>query len=177
MNRIRLFKGVIFILVLLNLGTLTFVWFQLRRPAEGPLRGDPARFLVQALNLTLEQQEQFGRMRAIHHVRLITLQQHDRRLHDRFFGLLFKPGADSLATLAYSDSISALRKQMELLTFEHFMKVRQILTEEQKVKFHMVFREVLDHVMSTTRPPGPGMAGAPPGPLQYPPQGPPPADR
>ncbi|MEI6681905.1 MAG: periplasmic heavy metal sensor [Bacteroidota bacterium] len=177
MNRIRLFKGVILILVLLNLGTLTFVWFQPRRPAEGPLRGDPARFLVQALDLTREQQEQFGRMRAIHHLRLITLQQHDRRLHDRFFGLIFNPGTDSLASFAYADSISAIRKQMELLTYEHFMKLRQILTEEQKVKFHKIFREVLDHVMSTARPPAPGMEDAPPGSPPAPPQGPPPTDR
>jgi len=177
MNSIRLLKGIILILVLLNLGTLSFVWVNRHRSAEEPLRGDAARFLVHALDLTPEQQAQFGRMRAIHHQRLIHLQQLDRRLHDQFFGLLFNPVADSLTSLACADSISILRKQMELVTFEHFMKLRQILSEEQKVKFHKVFRQALDHVMSTARPPAPGMADTPPGPPHGPPQDPPPADR
>ena len=162
MNTIRFYKAAIIILILLNLGTLTFLWISRPRPGQAAHRGRSEEFLIRELALTPKQQDEFGKLRDMHSEKLRMLQEQDRKLHDRFFDALFLPATDTLALDIISDSISDIRKQMELLTFEHFSQLRQVLTERQKVRFHQVFRQALERVMPMPLPPAPPPPPPPP---------------
>ena len=164
MNHIRFYKIIIIILVLLNLGTLTLLWFGRSRTEHAQDPGESAKFLIHELTLTPGQQDEFGKLRDEHRQRLAILQERDRRLHDRFFEAIFLPAPDTLAAIILSDSIAAVRRQMELLTFDHFMQLRLLLNEEQKNKFHGVFRQALEHAMPLPDPPLPPPPPPPPPP-------------
>jgi len=169
MNNSRFYKVVIVILVVLNIGTLTFLWFGHRRSGQDPERGQASKFLIRELQLTPGQQDEFGDLRDLHQKRLLELQERDRVLHDRFFEAIFLPVPDTLAATKIADSIADIRRQMEMLTFEHFNELRQLLTQKQIQKFHQIFRQALERVMPLPEPPS-----APPPP---PPPAPPPGGR
>ncbi|MFZ4523475.1 MAG: Spy/CpxP family protein refolding chaperone [Bacteroidales bacterium] len=147
MNKLRFYQIVIVILMLLNLGTLTFLW--LGRPGHErlPVQGRSGEFLIRELNLTSAQQDDFGKLRDEHQERLMQIREKDRILHDRFFNALFQSPADTQIVNRLADSIAGTRKQMEMLTYNHFSQLRQLLTEPQKVKFHKVFRQALERAM------------------------------
>ena len=164
MDRVRFYKGVIIILILLNLGAVTFLWLGRPKPEEMPGRGDAAELLRHELALTPQQQDEFRKNRDIHHEKLMVLQEQDRKLHELFFDLIFLPNRDTVAVQRLADSISMLRKQMEMITFEHFMHLRKILTPVQDEKFRLVFRQAIERVMPPQGPPGPPSPPPPPAP-------------
>jgi periplasmic protein CpxP/Spy len=168
MKSTRFYKIIIAILVVMNLVTLAFLWFGGSLLIPGPVRGKASEFLISELKLTHDQVEEFGKLRSIHHEKMQTLQDRDRMMHDRFFGALFLTPPDTITAGILADSIAELRKQMDMLTFEHFRQLRLTLTELQKVKFQKVFNQALDRALPPLPPmpppPPPPNAGAPPPP-------------
>ena len=167
MKNKRFYLGVIIILVLVNLGTLAFLMFGGSLIIPGPIRGKAPDFLIRELNLTRVQMDEFGKLRHTHDERIRILQERDRKIHDRFFGALFLSPADTIAANRLADSIAFLRKEMDMLTFEHFRQLGQVLTGLQKIKFQQVFRQALDRAMPPPVPPLP--PAPPPGPPPPPP--------
>ena len=155
MNKLRFYQIVIFILLLLNLGTLTFLWMGRPGRERLPIQGRSGEFLIRELNLTSVQQDEFGKLRDEHQERLMQIREKDRILHDRFFDALFQSPADTQIVNSLADSIARTRRQMEILTFNHFSQLRQLLTEPQKAKFHQVFRQALERAMPPPDPAGP----------------------
>ena len=162
MNHNCFYKVIILVLVVLNLGTLAFLWFGPPRRVPDSPRGKAADFLIRELNLTTTQQEEFGTLRDGHREQLLNLQAQDRDLHDRFFEVIFLPTPDTLAAKILADSIADIRRQMELLTFNHFMQLQELLKKDQKVKFHQIFRQALERVMPLPEPPLPPPPPPPP---------------
>jgi periplasmic protein CpxP/Spy len=165
MNNVRMLKSVIIVLVLINIGTLTFMWF------NNPVRRQSARpqfapgFLVKELELSGSQQKDYLSLRNNHRMMLKQLQERDKALHNRFFDQLFSdvPGSKNVGDLA--DSIAENRREMEILTYDHFNQVRQMLTPEQQEKFGKIFDEVLRMVLPPPPPPPSDMAPPPPPPI------------
>jgi len=159
MNHIRTYKIIIIILILLNAGTLSFLWIGRLRPFETESRGQSARFLIRELKLTPEQRDEFGRLREVHRGQLLELQEQDRILHDRFFEFVFIDQPDTAAMKALTDSVANLRKKMEILTYQHFRNLRRLLNKEQEDKFRAIFNQALEKTM-----PLPEVPGVPPPP-------------
>ncbi len=168
MKNAGLYKIIIIILVVLNLCTLAFMWFN--RPGRERTEqnaGAAATFLIKELGLSDAQQVQYQELRHQHREMLDKLDAHDRELHKRFFDLLLLEKADSVSMEALADSIAANRKQMEIVTYDHFFRINKILNPEQQKKFTLIFQDVMQMVLP---PPPP-----PPGQLPPPPPPPPPA--
>ena len=161
MNNIRFLKIVIIVLILINLGTLGFIWFRTAKSDTSIRRSVAAGFLVKELDLSDAQRKEYFRMRRNHRKILGELQETDKSLHSRFFDQLFSETPDLKMVHDLADSIAANRKKMELLTYEHFMHVRQILTPGQQKKFEKIFDEVISIVLP---PPPPPPAPLPPPP-------------
>jgi periplasmic protein CpxP/Spy len=165
MNNARFLKAVIVVLIVLNIGTLAFIWFT--RPGSGSSnrRPFPQGFLVKELELSKSQQRDYFRLRRNHRQSLEQLQDRDKVLHTRFFNQLFSetPVSKSVANLA--DSIAENRRSMEILTYDHFNQVREMLTPVQQRKFQKIFDEVLRMVLPPPpSPPSPGALPPPPPP-------------
>lgn len=177
MDNSRFLKVVIIVLLIVNIGTLTFMWMQRGHmpPAPPPppagRQGDVAEFLNRELKLSDAQEQQYSVLRKEHHEGIERYNEAYKGLRDRFFELLRQPNPDSLLVNQLADSIAHNSKNIELITFYHFKKVRAICTtDEQRKRFDEVIGEAL-HSMAPRppRPPG-GPHGHPDGP-------PPPQDR
>lgn len=139
-------------LLLLNLGTLAFLWIGREHPhgPPHPPEGGAAQFLMHELDLTADQQKQFEQLKSEHHLRIIQIQDSLHMLHETFFDELSAtqaPHADSIA-----NAIGEKQSEIERLTFVHFRKVRAICTPEQQKKFDSVIREAL-RMMAPPPPP------------------------
>jgi protein CpxP len=148
----RFLKIVIIVLLLINSGTLAFMWT--RKPPM-PLHHPPGgayEFLTHELNLDENQRKQYAALRDEHHEAVEKLMDSGRALHDKYFELLRNPSGDSLLVQQTAETIAANQKQIELLTFYHFQKVKTLCTPEQQKRFDEVISETLR--MMAPAPPG-----------------------
>ncbi len=162
----RLYQVVIILLVAMNLATMAFMWFN-RPGRERP--GDKAQaaaFLTRELNLNPAQQDQYQKLRQEHRAKLNVLNERDRVLHKRFFDLLSLETADSISVEALASALAANRKEMELVTYEHFDMIKKLLNPDQQMKFDSIFQDVIQMVLP---PPPPPPAALPPPPPPPPP--------
>ncbi len=143
----------IFSLVLLNLGTLTFMW--LNRPPmhgrPGGQRENAGEFLIEKVGFNPDQREQYRSMREDH-------RQFTRSIEDSigfYKNSLFKslPKGDLSEAERISENIARLHKKIEISTFDHFVEVRNLCTSEQVPKFDAVIEEVLKMMAPSPGPP------------------------
>jgi Spy/CpxP family protein refolding chaperone len=142
--KVKWLMGFIVVLILINIATVTAVWMHPGRPDGPGGPGAPRRdMLRQELNLSSEQEKQFGKLKSEHHDAVDPIRANDRKLHDAFFDLLkggdeHKAEVDSILTL-----MAAGRKTEDSLVFAHLTKVRKICTPEQQQKFDEVIAEAM----------------------------------
>ena len=149
MNDTRFLKIVIVILLLINIGSISFMWLH-HPPPPPPRDRDALHFMIHELKLSDAQQSQFEALKNEHQQSMENFKRTERDLHDKYFSLLHS-NADSVTVNQMADSISNNQKQIELLTFYHFKKVRNILTSEQQKKFD----ELIGEALSKMAPPRP----------------------
>jgi len=156
----KVYKLIIAVLVVLNLCTLAFMWFN--RPGReglGRHEGEVASFLVKELGLSAEQQKEYQQLRQEHREILNKLIEQDKVLHQHFFEMLLMEVPDTAKVQLLAKVIAMNRNQMELVTYDHFSRISKILTPDQQKKFKLIFKDVLKMVL-----PPPPMPPAPPPP-------------
>ncbi len=143
----------IFILVLLNLGTLTFMW--LNRP---PMPGRPGgqgenagEFLIEKVGFNPDQREEYSKMREDHRHSAHSIEDSIRFYKNSLFKNLAK--GDQSEAERISENIGRLHQKMEITTFKHFVTVRNLCTSEQAPKFDAVIEEVLKMMAPPSGPP------------------------
>lgn len=167
MKKLTIYKLIIAVLVVLNLCTLAFMWFN--RPGherQERRQGEAAAFLIKELRLSDEQQQKYQQLRQEHRNIMNKLSEQDKVLHQHFFELLLMEVPDTAKVRLLAGLIAINRKQIEIVTYDHFSRINKILTPEQQQKFKLIFKNVLQMVL----PPPP----MPPANLPSPPPPPPP---
>ena len=153
MENSKFLKGVIVILLFINISTLAFMWInkppmQHQPPPPPPNgRNDVFEFLSHKLEFDDQQRNEYEQLRNEHHNAVEAIKEKGRVTHDRFFDLLHVKYADSTLVAQLADSIASNQKQMELTTFYHFRKVRAICNPEQMRKFDGVINEALNMML------------------------------
>ncbi|MBP6732541.1 MAG: periplasmic heavy metal sensor [Chitinophagales bacterium] len=150
-NKVKLLYVVIVTLLLINTGTLAFI-FIYGAPARQSGPREVSRWITEQLQLNEEQQEQYGQLQDEHRKNMDAIHEQDRNLHDRYFKLLQDPAADSALVSQLADSIALNRKQTELTTFYDFQKIRGICSPEQQKKFDQIIGEALRMMAPRPRP-------------------------
>ena len=138
-------------LLVINLGTLGFLWFHKAPifhhefPPFGEMRGpgEMKGFLEDQLNLNDKQREEFNSLREEHHKEIMVIQDSIRTLKDRMFEQLSANPPDSLKTNSIAGAIGENQKRIELLAFGHFQKVRSICDDNQKQKFDKITKDIV----------------------------------
>lgn len=165
MSKEGFYRVVIIALLLLNLGTLGYLWTAQSRapqPPEGHRgpggRHNPMdRLIISRLKLDDSQIPKFEELKHDHHSRMMVLQDEAAQLHDRYFSLLKAEHEDTAARNELMQQLSENNRKRESLNFEHFRDLKGILRPDQQSLFDS-FVEELGQEFSThpgRRPPPP----------------------
>lgn len=152
MENTRFLKIAVLLLLLLNIGTLTFMW--IRRPPPPGGGPGPFNYLVRATGMDDLQREAYARLRDAHHSSMERLHDKATKLRQEMFGLLSANNQNDPAVGQLADSIAAVRKEEELVTFRHFQEVRKLCRPDQQQKFDEAIAGAIES-MGAPMQPGP----------------------
>lgn len=150
----RFYKVLIVMLLLLNMGTLGYLWKSGNTGSADMPMSPPQhdRMLAQKLHMTETQLDQFQMLKDEHHGQMIKLHEQARQLHVALFALLKERNVDTVAKNNILHALQQNSDQKERVTFEHFVKLRGILTPDQQPLFDDFVEEFSRRIMQ----PGPG---------------------
>lgn len=160
----KLLTWLVILLLVANAASIAMFWLS-RSKNPPPPKGTPKEFLVKELKLDSKQQEQFDVLRKEHRKTADQLREKIKGAKESFFDLLKQPGVTDSSKQSAAKNVSAYTGELDLLTLDHFQKVRALCTAEQQKKFDEIIQQ-LTRMMGAPRPP--------PGPGGPPPDGPPP---
>ncbi|XZF13163.1 Spy/CpxP family protein refolding chaperone [Chitinophagaceae bacterium MMS25-I14] len=154
------YKAVIVCLLLINTGTLAWLWVQQGRQQGHEGRGNRAdQLIIGRLHLNEAQQQQFEVLKHEHHGQMLDIQKESAEIHNVLFGLLKDSADNSSKKDSLITALAANDQRKETVTFEHFRKLRAILDVNQKADFDDLVEELGRQLMS-----GPPHDGPPPHP-------------
>lgn len=157
LSKNKLLTWLVVLLLVANVATITMVWLDKNRQNVRP-KGAPAEFLIKSLNLDSKQQAQLDVLRKAHRSAVQPLRNLVKESKDAFFDLLKESNiSDSVKQLA-AKKISVLTEEIDLVTFNHFLKVRAICRPDQQLKFDAIIDEVINMMVQQQG----GQIGPPP---------------
>ena len=157
MKKIDFYKVIIILLVLLNMGTLIFMWLNKpelhpeENPASTPFKQVPGNDdkaamqssndnLASDLQLNKEQTVKFIELKKKHHETEVRLHDSLRETKKMFFDQISERNA---AAESYAQKIGSLEKARLMNTFNYFTDIRKLCNEQQKDKFDRIYRDAL----------------------------------
>jgi Spy/CpxP family protein refolding chaperone len=159
MPEVRFFKIIIIVLLIINIGTLGFLWLGrgpkehdrhhpppgMGRPPEG---GGAGAFLRESLQLTDKQESAYRSMREQHHETVMHIRDEMKQSKRALYALLKAPDRNAVQNeeRVQLDSLAAQQRRIEAITYEHFREVRTLCTPEQQTKFDDVIGEALEQM-------------------------------
>ena len=148
MEKLKLYKIAVVLLLLLNIGTLAFLW--LNRPPAPEARG-PFSFLVKATEMDEKQAVGYRSLRDDHRSKMEDFRKQNGQIRAKLFELLGKNGPNDPEIAPFLDSIATLRRQEEQLTYTHFRQVRELCRPDQQAKFDAVIVEAVQNMRPPRR--------------------------
>ena len=135
---------VIIFLLILNMGTLAFLFFNLgtykpigpKHPKEGP-----AKFIIEELGFDDQQQKAFNELKKEHQGQMKMMEDSMRMQRDLLGDIIIN--GDVSKNDAVSTIIAGYQKKIEIYTFQHFVKVHGLCNDEQKKKFKNIIGDIL----------------------------------
>ena len=156
-NKSRIFTIVILLLLIANIATLTFFWWQKDKnklPPNPNKNGGPFAFLVKELALDSNQQAAYKELRDQHQQSMNSFRKESRDAKDSLFNLLKTSTTNDALVQETLKNIGEKEIAIQQHVFEHFKKVRALCNEEQKKKFDLVIKEAM-RMIANQRPQGP----------------------
>jgi len=160
----KLIAWLIVILVILNLGTLATLWIgHFRRPASGPPPGggppDRARnFLIKELGFDEEQRKELANLQSRQLDQMNAFQARIDEIKGQMMDELLKTDPDNVRVEELAGEVGGKEAQKAKLAFNHLQEIKILCRPEQKERFDILVRDLLEIM----KPPGPpGRPGGP----------------
>ncbi len=137
-------KLLIWLVILLLTGnTASIVIFWLGKNKQSIVtKGTPKEFLIKELQLNSRQQEELELLMVRHREETPELRKKIRQAKKDFFDLLKQQNITDSNLQAAAKNVSLSIEQLDLFTFEHFKKIRELCTPEQQDKFDRIIQQV-----------------------------------
>jgi Spy/CpxP family protein refolding chaperone len=139
---------VIAILILANITTLVFYWVGHFRNQKN---NSPKNFLAKSLHFSESQKNAYFELAKNHNENANKIREQIKIDKENLFQLLktdqIVDSVKNNAALKVSLSIQSL----DILTFDHFKKVRALCTEEQKPEFNQLIQKMVNSVNNTQK--------------------------
>lgn len=149
MKKVSFIQVVIIGLLLINGATLAFLWLKHTPHPPHPHHG-PGSMIIKELELDEQQQEKFEALRDEHRNGMDVYHDSIYNYKKELFKLV-ETGNVAKAEI-YARRIAGIQTKIEMHTFHHFMKVKQICNEKQQKKFNRVMQQALE-MMGPPKPP------------------------
>ena len=147
-TRKRFYKGLILILVLLNISTLAYIIIT-RNPRPSSSDGQQD-LLITELGFEGDQLSQFLDMRKTHHDKVESIMDRIDSNKNAIFEIIHNEGSREEA-LPYAQKLGQLQVELDMETYDYFLAVHELCNSEQKDK--------LDDLIEHIRHPVPGKRG------------------
>ena len=128
----------ILLLVILNISTISMLWLsQNKGPGAPPPRGKARHdqrtleFLQRELDLTDEQIHKYDSLRYVHAEQTRILINDLQRLKKEMIDGIFYDEPDTITAMEIADLICDKQIEVERITFEHFLDLKQLCGTEQ----------------------------------------------
>lgn len=154
--------GLVIILIVANIASIAIFWTKDFKPATMQQRATPAEFLIKELQLTEVQKQQFETLKKEHQEAAGTLRKEVKDAKEELFDMLKTGSVPDTVKQAAVRKISMHTEELDLVTFNHFEKVRAICNPTQQKRFDEIIKEVTK-MIGQQGPPKPG-GGRPPQP-------------
>ena len=139
---------IIGILIVLNILSVGSLWFWKVKDRHRPpnmsqqhMKKDGKMFMMKELNLTKTQSDDIDKLRDEHFKKVKLIFEDIHKLKDELFAQL--PLKDSNKVIENTNKIGAKQSELELETFRHFQKVRDLLDDTQKSKFDIIIKDII----------------------------------
>ncbi|WP_448699164.1 Spy/CpxP family protein refolding chaperone [Mucilaginibacter sp. AW1-3] len=180
----RMWGFIVGLLVVANIATLAGFWYiklHSNKIADLPRgQSNTQKFIIAELGLDASQQRAYEELVQQHRENVGRVQDDLREAKDAFFNSIAHPETSQAEVDTLSAHIAKCERKLDMITYEHFKKVRALCNDTQKTKFDNIIKQVLRMMgPGGGRPQGPppGRGGdfppPPPGEGQGPPPGPP----
>lgn len=128
------------ILLLLNIVTISMVWFGFGgRPPRG--RRPVNRFLMKELGLNSNQIAQFEKLQQKHKERVRPLFKATNDSRRKILETITTAEPDTLLAKEIAGSLGVQESKLQLELIEHYMALRAVCDKEQQEKLRRIFRE------------------------------------
>lgn len=146
MTRIKLLTIAVVGLLLINIGTLSFI-VVVMRPAAGQdkhqQRGEgPKHFITERLGFDATQQHEYELIIHEHRSGADALNRESRDLHNELYLLLKEEPVNKTKADSIIERIAMNQKATDELNFGHFQKIKAICRNEQVEKFNALAAEL-----------------------------------
>lgn len=125
--------SIIFLLIL-NLGTLAYLFFD--KPAPPPPR--PDRLIIEELNFDEEQIEKFEILKKEAHRAFMEFDSKINDVASVYFALIKKDSFETAAKDSLENVMTAIQKEKADYLFSHFQDIKNICRDEQIEKFNKI---------------------------------------
>jgi hypothetical protein len=143
----KFYKIVIMLLVILNIGTLAFMWFN--KPPHPPKPGEHK--IATELGLTGEVKTKIDKLETDHHAKKKKLVHKDMDLHKKLYDEIGKEGDGS----DILEEIAANKEEIEKMTFNYFDEIATYCNESQQEELRKMVHFAFENLRpGPPRPPG-----------------------
>jgi len=162
----------VIVLALLNIATLITIWFSPReRKPHFPDHHQPQQriirnLLINELHLSDIQMHAFEKSGDIHFHNSRAILDKIHKNKTDMFDELFKDIPDTTKISGYLKEIGTDQSELEKLTFDHFLELKKLCNQEQKIKFKSLLKDMLMAIEPSRQlpePPLPPPISQPPG--------------
>jgi protein CpxP len=142
LHKNKLLTWLVLLLVVINIGAMIFIWMG-KPKNENPPQGSPKEFLSRELKLDEKQQVQFEKLVADHRVQANDSRKKIKEEKEKMYGLLKNAGLTESLKKSAVEQVADATKELDLITLNHFEKVRNICTPQQKKKLDQIMMQML----------------------------------
>lgn len=163
------------LLLLCNIALVGTMWLKPGRQSAPEHRG-PRDFVIRSLKFTDDQVKQYDVLIEDHQRSMRRLRRESMELRQQLFNNIKNEGHGYLNTDSLANLIGQNQKEIERVTYQHFVQVRAMCTDAQKREFDKIIGDVIQKMNGRPGgpPPGDGRPQEGPGAPGDRPQGPPP---
>ncbi len=153
MSKEKLLMYLVIVLVLINAIIVSFLLLNKQNPA--PRKQETFQLIQHELLLEDKQIEKFENLRHVHREQMNDLDKKFKETLITYFNLLRDSNNELFNQDSLENILAAIEKDKAKITLNHFKEVKNILNQEQRIKFDKLIPELITVMSSKNSPPPP----------------------